>query len=68
MIARAGLQENYGRFAESGREFDVRFWQQAGDEAIFEAARQLILDYTLLREGHAKQPRLQRTAESFQRL
>jgi hypothetical protein len=68
MSTPAEINEYYGPFAESGRDFDVRFWQEAGDEAIFEAARGLILDYILLREGHADQPRLQRTVESFQRL
>ncbi len=68
MAIRTGFQENYGRFEKSGREFDVRFWQQAGNEAIFEAARELIIDHLILRQGHAHEPRLQRSVESFQRL
>lgn len=61
------FQERYGKLINSNRDFDVKFWQAAGDMAIFDAAEQLILDYALIREGHAEQPRLQRSVESFQK-
>jgi hypothetical protein len=50
------------------RSFDIAYWQAQGDEAIFEAAHQLILDYGLMRGMDVDQFRLQRTVESFQRI
>lgn len=61
------FQENYGRFTEDDRSWDVAFWQRQGSAAIFEAAWQMILDHRLLTTGDAEQPRLQRTVERFGR-
>ena len=59
--------ESYNKISDSEDVFDIKFWQQQGDKAIFEAARDMIRDYLLLREGYADEPRLQRTLESFQK-
>jgi hypothetical protein len=59
--------ESYHKISDSEDVFDIKFWQQQGDKAIFEAARDMIRDYLLLREGYADEPRLQRTLESFQK-
>jgi hypothetical protein len=59
------IKESYGRIGDDEGRFDIEFWQQQGDQAIFEAALDMIMDYLLIRYGHVDQPRLQRTVESF---
>lgn len=59
------ITESYGRIGDSEGRFDIEFWQRQGDEAIFNAALEMILDYLLIRYGHADNPRLQRDVESF---
>jgi hypothetical protein len=59
------IQERYGKLEEHDRSFDKRFWQEAGPKAIFDAAYDMIKDYLLLKTGHADEPRLQRSVESF---
>ena len=47
------------------RDFDVRFWQEQGDEAIFRAAWELV---ELAEEvKHGRKPTLQRTVTSLKR-
>ena len=60
------IKESYGKLRED-RYFDIYFWQEQGQEAIFNAAYDLIQDYLLIRKGYADEPRLQRTVESFQK-
>jgi hypothetical protein len=57
--------ESYGRIGENQDRFDIEFWQRQGDQAIFKAALDMIMDYLLVRHGHVDKPRLQRTVESF---
>ena len=57
--------EAHGKLSEDSCDFDIKFWQDAGDLAIFEAAQQMISDYILLKKGHASQPRLQRSIVTF---
>lgn len=59
------VYESYRKIGDEDDCFDIKFWQLQGDEAIFDAALDLILDYLTLRDSHAEQPRLQRTVESF---
>ncbi len=59
------IEESYGRIGDDQGRFDIEFWQRQGDQAIFEAALDMIMDYLLIRYGHAVKPRLQRTVESF---
>ena len=59
------IKESYGRIGDDKGRFDIEFWQRQGDQAIFKAALDMILDYLILRQGHVDKPRLQRTVESF---
>jgi hypothetical protein len=63
---RAKVWENYGRLGED-EDFSISFWQSQPVEVLFEAVFDLVKDYLLLKEGHAGEPRLQRTVESFQK-
>jgi hypothetical protein len=62
------IKESYRRIGDETDRFDVEFWQAQGDQAIFDAALDMILDYLTLRNGHAEEPRLQRTVEHFGKL
>jgi hypothetical protein len=59
------IKESYGRIGSNEGCFDIEFWQWQGEQAIFNAALEMILDYLMLRDGHVDKPRLQRTVESF---
>ncbi len=59
------IRESYGRIGDETNNFDIEFWQAQGDQAIFDAALEMIRDYQTLRYGHADEPRLQRTVEHF---
>jgi len=59
------IVEAYRRIGDTDDRFDIAFWQSQGDEAIFKAALDMLLDYLMLRYGHVDEPRLQRTIESF---
>jgi len=59
------IKESYGRIGDNQDHFDIEFWQKQGDQAIFNAALGMIMDYLLVRHGHVDKPRLQRTVESF---
>jgi len=58
--------ENYGKLGRDA-DFSRAFWREQPPEVVFEAAYALIKDYLLLKEGHADEPRLQRTVEAFRR-
>jgi hypothetical protein len=48
------------------RSFDIEFWQELGDEAIFAAAWELV---ELAEEtSHGRKPTLQRTATTLKRI
>ena len=47
------------------RKFDIEFWQEQGDEAIFRAAWEMLLMVEEFKNG--RQPRLQRTVTRIQR-
>ena len=47
------------------RKFDIEFWQEQGDEAIFHAAWEMLLMSEEFKNG--RQPRLQRTVTRIQR-
>ncbi len=59
------IKESYRRIGDETDQFDIEFWQAQGDQAIFDAALDMIRDYLTLRYGHADEPRLQRTVEHF---
>jgi hypothetical protein len=60
-----GSKEAYRPTGDEADRFDIEFWQAQGDQAIFNAAWEMVLDYLTIRHGHADQPRLQRTVEHF---
>ena len=49
-----------------GREFDIEFWQEQGDEAIFRAAWKMVELAEELK--HGRKPTLQRTVTALKRL
>jgi hypothetical protein len=57
------------RLVERGfpdRSFDIEFWQEQGDEAIFAAAWEMVV---LAEEiNHGRKPTLQRTATTLKRI
>ena len=59
------IREAYRRIGDEDDQFDIAFWQAQGDQAIFDAALEMVQDYLILRHGHADEPRLQRTVEHF---
>lgn len=62
------ISESYKPITEDDRRFDIVFWQTQGDKAIFDAALEMIIDYLILRKEYADKPRLDRTAETFQKV
>jgi hypothetical protein len=57
------------RLVEHGfpdRSFDVEFWQEQGDDAIFAAAWEMVELAEEVR--HGRKPRLQRTATTLKRI
>jgi hypothetical protein len=61
------IDERYRKIGDPEDRFDLDFWQKQGAEAIFRAALELVRDAQLVKQGYADEPRLQRTAEHFQR-
>lgn len=55
-------------FNENDRSFDLEFWQQAGADARFAAAWQMVLDMLIIRGENVDQFRLQRSVENIERL
>jgi hypothetical protein len=60
--------ERTGKIEDLDRSFDVEFWQTQGDEAIFDAALKMIVEYCVYELGiPSEQIRLQRSVEHFGR-
>ena len=59
------IKESYKRIGDDDGRFDIDFWQEQGEIAIFGAALEMIMDYLLIRQGYADKPGLQRTVEYF---
>jgi hypothetical protein len=59
--------ERFGRIEDMDRSFDIEYWQQQGDAAIFRAAWELVESYWRDRGRDPDELRLQRTLETFQR-
>lgn len=65
-MAKAQNQQWKTRLVKGGfadREFDIQFWQEQGDEAIFEAAWEMVELAEELK--HGRQPTLQRTVTTL---
>ena len=63
-----GACPEFRKLGDPDDRFDRDFWQSQGPAAIFDAALEIVLDEIMLKTGHADEPRLQRTVESFQKL
>lgn len=61
------VMERFGRIEEMGRSFDLAYWQQLGDAAIYRAAWELVELHHRDQGGEPHELRLQRTVEAFQR-
>ena len=61
------VMERFGRLHDADRSFDVAYWQQQGDAAIFEAAWELVEFYHRAQGMDADELRLQRSVENLQR-
>ena len=62
------VMEAYRKIGDPDDRFDLVFWQRQGPVAIFRAALEMIRDAQIIRNGHADEPRLQRSVEHFGRL
>ena len=58
------ILESYQKLGED-EQFDIVFWQAQGEEAIFKAALEMILDSLIIKGTNANEPRLQKSVESF---
>jgi hypothetical protein len=67
MAEKRKIEEKYQRLEDADRSFDIRFWQEKGDIAIFKAMEDMINDYLKLRGKDAHESRIQRTVEAFRR-
>ena len=67
MAEKRKIEEKYQRIEDADRSFDLRFWQEQGDIAIFKAMEDMINDYLKLRGKDAHESRIQRTVEAFRR-
>lgn len=56
------------RQQDDDRTFDLEFWQQAGVDARFEAAWQMVLDMLILKGEDVDEYRLQRSVENIERI
>ncbi len=62
------VMERKGKLEDLDRSFDLQFWQAQTDTARFAAAWELVITAYKMKGKDARQLRLQRSAESFQRL
>jgi hypothetical protein len=53
------------RIKDDDRSYDLEFWQQAGEQARFAAAWQMVLDMKAIRGEDGRQSRLQRSVEKY---
>jgi hypothetical protein len=62
------VMERKGKLEDLDRSFDLQFWQAQTDTARFAAAWELVITAYKMKGKDVRQLRLQRSAESFQRL
>ena len=58
------ILESYQKLGEE-EQFDIVFWQAQGEETIFQAALEMILDTLIIKGKNVDEPRLQKSIESF---
>lgn len=66
-MAKRKFVERVIRRGEDTRDFDRRFWQELGHEAIFAAAADMLAEVERFRGRDARTPRLDRSVERAQR-
>ena len=67
-MMRTGFVERRGRIEDLDRSFDLKFWREQTPQARFDAAWELIVHASKVKGLDVRQLRLQRSAETFQRL
>ena len=67
-MMRTGFIERRGRIEDLDRSFDLKFWREQTPQARFDAAWELIVHASKVKGLDVRQLRLQRSAETFQRL
>jgi hypothetical protein len=60
------VMERIGKVSESGRSFDIEFWQRQGSTAIFAAAWELVVDAYRFKNRESELT-FQRSVESIKR-
>ena len=60
------VMERIGKMSETGRDFDIEFWQRQGSTAIFAAAWQMVVDAYRWKKKNESELRLQRSVEHIQ--
>jgi hypothetical protein len=61
------FSEKRGRIEDLDRSFDLEFWQALPPQARFDAAWELIVHASKVKDTDVRQPRLYRSVETFQR-
>lgn len=59
--------ERKGRIEEMDRSFDIEFWQRLGDQAIFDAAWEMVVFANKFKGRDASELRFQRTIRKVKR-
>ena len=61
------IMERIGKMSESGRRFDVEFWQRQGAAAIFAAAWEMVVEANRMKGRSDSELTFQRTVECVRR-
>ncbi len=64
---RNGFVERKGIIAELDRSFDLEFWSSQSPEIRFKVTWEMILHAWRVKGNSVRQPRIQRSVETFQR-
>ena len=62
------IMERLGKLSESGRSFDVEFWQRQGSSANFAAAWEMLVEANQWKKKSDSELAFQRTVESLKSL
>ena len=62
------IMERLGKLSESGRSFDVEFWQRQESSAIFAAAWEILVEANQWKKKSDSELAFQRTVESLKSL
>jgi hypothetical protein len=62
------VMERVGKVSETGREFDIRFWQRQGSTAIFAAAWEMVVEAYRWKKKSESELAFQRTVECIKPL